>query len=117
MTNLVQQIKKRLTILDVVKGHVLYLKPTKPDGWYVARCPFHQPESDPRGKRKFWIDARPGRGLCSCFVPKCAALNPGFKPMDAINFYARMHQISNRQAIFELADILGLMPDLLEEKE
>jgi hypothetical protein len=31
--------------------------------------------------------------------------------MDVINYYARLHQISNRAAIFELADTLGLLEE------
>jgi hypothetical protein len=114
---LVAEIKKRKTILDVVRDHVLYLKPVKPQGWYIGRCPFHQSpvpgKDDPPSKRKFWIDARSDRQLCSCFVPRCAANNPGRKPMDVINFYARLHNLSNRLAILELADQLGLLEKAL----
>jgi len=113
MSTLVQEIKKRMTILEVCKSDVLHLKATRPAGWYVGRCPFHQPDSDPPSKRKFWIDARPGRQICSCFVPRCRTGNPGGRPMDVINYYARLHQISNRAAIFELADMLGLLEEEL----
>lgn len=113
MSTLIEEIKKRIPLMTMVQDHVLYLKPTKPTGWYIGRCPFHQaaiPDKlDPGFKRKFWIDARPNRQVCSCFVPDCAANNPGHKPMDVINFYARLHNLTNRAAIFELADRLGLL--------
>ncbi len=115
MSTLIAEIKKRMTILDVVQDHVLFIKPTPTPGWYIGRCPFHQAATfnsgDPLSKRKFWIDSRPGRQICGCFVPRCAADNPGQKPMDVINFYARLHNLSNRLAIFELADILNLLED------
>ncbi len=111
MSTLVAEIKKELTILDVAQDHVLNLKPTRPQGWHIGRCPFHQPESDPKSKRKFWLDARPGRQICSCFVPRCAADNPGGRSMDVINFYARLHNLTNRMAILELADRLGLLEE------
>lgn len=115
MSSLITEIKQWVSILDMARENVAYLRPTRPAGWYVGRCPFHQPvtpgKNDPISKRKFWIDDRPGRGVCSCFVPRCAANNPGRKPMDAINFYARLHNLDNRAAIFELADLLGLLED------
>lgn len=109
MSTLIEQIKLRLPILAVCQDYVPNLKPTRPEGWWVGQCPFHQSESDKKGKRKFWIDARPGRQLCSCFVPRCAYENPDHKPMDVINFYARIHSLSNRAAFFELAELLGLL--------
>lgn len=115
MSTLVEEIKQKITILDLARDHVGHLKATQPAGWYVGRCPFHQPgqpsKGDPRSRRKFWIDNRPSRQLCSCFVPRCAAQNPNGKPMDVINFYARLHDLPNRLAIFELADRLGLLED------
>lgn len=95
----IQRIKKEFSILEFIQNP----KPTKPEGWYIARCPFHQQDDDPRCKRKFWIDNRPGRGMCGCFVPRCAEQQPNRKPMDVINFYARLHNLTNRQAIIELA--------------
>lgn len=116
MSSLIDEIKQQIPLMTVVEDHVLFLKATRPAGWYIGRCPFHQAaipdKSDPRTKRKFWIDARPGRGVCSCFVPHCAANNPGHKPMDVINFYARLHDLTNRAAIFELADRLGLLEEV-----
>ena len=113
MSTLTEAIKQKLTILDVARDHVLFLKAVRPPGWYIGRCPFHQSPDprplDPPSKRKFWLDARPGRQICSCFVPRCALENPGQRPMDVINFYARLHKLPNRQAIFELADRLGLL--------
>jgi hypothetical protein len=106
--NLVEQIRAKVDLASFVAPYTHGLKPTRP-GWFIGRCPFHQPESDPSRKRKFWVDARPGRQVCGCFVPRCQAQAPGGgKPMDIINFYARLNQISNAQAITELAKLAGL---------
>jgi len=115
MSTLIEQIKQEITLMDLLRENVDYLKATKPNGWYIGRCPFHQAgqpsKGDPISKRKFWVDVRPGRGICSCYVPRCAAQNPQHKPMDVINFYARLNGLSNRLAIFELADRFGLLED------
>lgn len=63
---------------------------TSADGrWWAARCPFHDDE-----RPSFWIDAR--RQLCGCQV--C-----GMKPMDAVNLYARMHNMSDKDAVSAMA--------------
>jgi hypothetical protein len=106
--NLVDQIRDRLDIAQFVALYTGGLKSTG-DGWFIGRCPFHQSDRDPPNKRKFWVDARPGRQLCGCLVPDCQAQAPGGgKPMDVINFYARLKEISNSQAIAELARLTGL---------
>ena len=106
--NLVDQIRDRLAIAQFVALYTNGLKPTG-GGWFIGRCPFHQSDSDPPSKRKFWVDARPGHQVCGCFVPHCQAQAPGGgKPMDVINFYARLKNISNSQAIDELAKRTGL---------
>lgn len=99
---LIEQIKAALPIAPFVAKHTNGLKPTK-QGWFVGRCPFHQPEDDPPKKRKLWVNA--GKGICGCFDPTCPAHRP---PMDVVNFYARLKNISNSQAIDELARELGL---------
>lgn len=68
---------------------------TSTDGrWYSARCPFHDDQ-----RPSFWIDAR--RQLCGCQV--C-----GMLPMDSINLYARMHNISESLAVTALAQEVGI---------
>lgn len=120
----VQAIKQKYPLARLAREEVTNLKATKPDGWYLGYCPFCQGATagtDSKGKRrnpselKFWIDTR--KGFCSCFRPKCRAQNPGGRPMDVINFYARLHNLTNRQAIFELADILGMLPEPEQQRE
>lgn len=58
--------------------------------WYMALCPFHEDKNP-----SFWIDSKRQIGNCH----KC-----NFKrPMDVINVYARMHQITEDEAIRILA--------------
>lgn len=66
---------------------------TSSDGrWKMAPCPFHDDKHP-----SFWLDTQ--RGICGCF----AGCTP--KPLDVINLYARLHGISNREAIFYLANL------------
>lgn len=60
------------------------------NGYYLTCCPFHQ-DAHP----SFWLDTR--RQLCGCLAG-CTA-----KPLDVINFYARRHGLSNRDAALQLA--------------
>lgn len=99
-SNLVQQIRAALPIAAFVAPYTNGLKSTG-RGWYIGRCPFHQPATDPANKRKFWVNS--DKGICGCFVPRCLAYRP---PMDVINFYARLKDISNREAIQELANLV-----------
>lgn len=103
--SLVDDIRQKLPIAPFVARYTGGLKPTGPE-FFTGRCPFHQSEQDPPGKRKFWVHA--GKGICGCFVPRCQAQAPGGKPMDVINFYARLKGIPNAQAIEELAKELGI---------
>lgn len=108
--SLVEQIKASIPFAPFVARRTNGLKRSSRDGaWYVGRCPFHQSSSDPPGKRKLWVNVE--RGLCGCFVPRCQAQAPGGKPMDLINFYARLKNINNGQAIDELAQLAGLKED------
>lgn len=68
---------------------------TSADGrWWAARCPFHDDE-----RPSFWIDTH--RQLCGCQV--C-----GMKPMDAVNLYARMHNMSDSDAVSAMAKEVGV---------
>jgi DNA primase len=102
MTDLIDQIRAALPIAPFVARYTNGLKPTGL-GFFTGRCPFHQPESDPLRKRKLWVNAN--KGICGCFDPACQRDRP---PMDVINFYARLHNITNAEAISELAKELGL---------
>lgn len=81
--DLIRKIKQRLNILDFFPG----AEKTDIFGrFWIARCPFHDDHNP-----SFWIDA--GRGLCGCF----AGCTP--KSLDVINLYARLHNVSDREAI------------------
>ena len=54
----------------------------------MIQCPFHDDKTP-----SFWIDTQ--RGLCGCHT--C-----GMKPLDVINLFARLNQVSNQEAIREL---------------
>ena len=85
---LIQKIKANVSILSMLNAD-----PSSRDGrWYVASCPFHK-DSNP----SFWIDLQ--RGMCGC--RKC-----NIKEMDVCNLYARLHKISNQDAIRELARMI-----------
>lgn len=71
------------------------------NGW----CPFCQGGQPQRGKRpKFWVNRT--WQVCNCFNPTCAA----GRPMDAINFYARIWGISNQDAIMDLNLMMNNVP-------
>lgn len=89
------QIKKAFPIAPFVAPYTKGLRKSG-DGWFIGFCPFHN--ADKPTKKTFWVN--PAKGVCNCFVPRCKA----DKPMDVINFYARMQNISNQEAI----DILKL---------
>lgn len=94
----VRQIRQHYKIASFVAPYTNGLKPSGKGRWFIGRCPFHQPDTDPASKRKFWVDTE--KGICGCFVPRCPANE---KPMDVINFYAALKGLSNREAIEQLA--------------
>mgnify|MGYP000641461152 FL=1 len=88
-------------LLSIVKSSVRieHLFPqavrTSADGrWLACVCPFHDDK-----KPSAWIDTR--RQLFGCQV--C-----GFKPMDAVNLYSRMHNMSDKDAINAMAKEAGV---------
>lgn len=90
-----------LDLLSIVKSRVRieHLFPqavrTSADGrWLACACPFHDDK-----KPSAWIDTR--RQLFGCQV--C-----GFRPMDAVNLYARMHNMSDRDAVSAMAKAAGV---------
>jgi hypothetical protein len=58
--------------------------------WFMDLCPFHDDKHP-----SFWIDTT--RQICACY----GGCTP--KPLDVINLYARLHGLSNRDAIFFMA--------------
>jgi hypothetical protein len=68
---------------------------TSGDGrWWAALCPFHEDKNP-----SLWIDVK--RQICGCNA--C-----GFKPMDVLNLYAKMHNISESVAVVEMAREVGV---------
>lgn len=78
------EIKKRHRIEDYLT-EITYTG----DNWGLTRCPFHDDENP-----SFWVDT--ARQLCGCFSG-CTA-----RPLDVVNLYARLHNLSNVDAIREL---------------
>lgn len=83
--DLIVQIKRRYSI-----DQFLMLDVRKSPRWYVTRCPFHDDKNP-----SFWVDL--SRGLCGCFAG-CTS-----KPLDVIDLYARLHNLSVRDAITLMA--------------
>lgn len=81
-SGVIEKIRRDISILNFLNGD------SRDGRWYTTYCPFHEDHNP-----SFWIDAQ--RGLCGC--RKC-----NIKEMDVINLYARLRNISNRQAIVEL---------------
>ncbi len=82
--SLIEEIRERLDILSLIGD-------ARPSGryWYMAHCPFHQDEHE-----SFWINTE--KGICGCYAG-CMD-----KALDVIGLYARLHNLSNREAIREL---------------
>jgi hypothetical protein len=88
--NLVRSIREKFDIRDFLTN----VTPTSQDGrWYVATCPFHQPDVHP----SFWVDAV--RQVCSCHACK-------MREMDIVNLWSQLRKISNSDAIHELRSLL-----------
>lgn len=88
---------QQMPVITAIKQHIkiqdmLEVKPTR-DGWFVAKCPFHDDI-----KPSFWIDTH--RQICGCH----AGCTP--RPFDVINLYARLNGISNGDAIQSLSRML-----------
>jgi hypothetical protein len=60
--------------------------------WLLDRCPLHDDHNP-----SFWINTE--QQICGCFAG-CTD-----KPLDVINLYARMHGVSNTEAIRAMAEL------------
>lgn len=90
--NLVELVKRSVKIEDLLTQY----KPQsngRGNRWLYCCCPFHDDHNP-----SFWIDTK--RQLCGCYAG-CTQ-----KPLDVINLYAELHNISNSDAVRELADSL-----------
>jgi hypothetical protein len=81
--DLIYQIKKKYRIEQLLNVQI------KKGRWLTTQCPFHDDQSP-----SFWIDIQ--RQLCGCFT--CC-----MKPMDVINLYAHIHNLTVQEAIRVLA--------------
>lgn len=107
---LIQDIKSKLPIAPFVSPYTGGLKSSS-RYFFLGYCPFHQKTNDPQSKRKFWVDSQ--HNICGCFVPRCPAYcnkhdDPSSKPLDIINFYSLLRDITLREAVIELARIAGV---------
>jgi len=89
---LIDDIKSRLNIIELAKSEGLQLK-KQSNRSYKAICCFH---NETKASLTFYAETN----TFNCFA--CQAHG------DAINFYAKRHDLSNREAIKELAGRLGL---------
>lgn len=88
--DLVTKIRRRFHLGDFFPDAAL----TSPDGrWLTTHCPLHDDHNP-----SFWVDTR--RGICGCF----SGCTP--QPLDVINLYARMHGLTNHDAILTLGKML-----------
>lgn len=98
--DLVSQIKEHFNLAAVVAPHTSGLsKPqqTNYGQYFNGWCPWCQNGVKQPGKpKRFYVNVE--IGLCNCMHPACASL----KPMDVINFYARLWNVTNQEAIKDL---------------
>jgi hypothetical protein len=94
---LVRDIKRALPLARFLQQ---YTALTPSGGHYLkCVCPLHNDHSP-----SMWVNTR--LDLCGCFAPGCQGNE---RAMDVINLYAKMSNISNRDAIFSLASQLHLI--------
>ena len=101
--DLIGEICKRLPILNLVSRYTTPIASSNDGRWFIARCVFPQNHAHGDKNPSMWIDT--ARNKCGCFAPRCKAQN---RTMDAIDLYAALHRLSNRDAIAALADELEL---------
>ena len=90
---MIEDIKSRLNIIELAKREGLILK-KQSRRLYKTNCCFH---NEKKASLTFYAD----NNTFNCFA--CQAHG------DAINFYAKRHNLTNKQAIKELAGQLGLL--------
>lgn len=88
----VEEIKKHLSVLTLLPN----ARSSGGARWYMANCPLHDDQHE-----SMWVDA--DRGLCGCY----AGCTPEGRPLDVIGLYARINNLSNKEAIRELARKVG----------
>jgi len=98
MTDKITEIKRVVSCVKILQNHV-NIKRSGPD-FYVCHCPFCQTGAPAKAKPRMWINTR--LDVCNCFTPECAAA----RPMDVINLYARLENLSNSDAIRALYELV-----------
>ena len=102
--SLISEIKKAIPLAQFLAPHTNGLKSS--GRWFmIGDCPVC------RKKKTFWVSLH--TQTCGCFVPGCPAYcnsgkDPATKSLDIINVYAIIHNISLKQAVFELSEKAGL---------
>jgi hypothetical protein len=94
---LVDKIKRQLPIGAYLERYTQLFR-SGPD-YSMACCVLHDD-----ARPSMWVNH--DKNICGCFSPGCPAYA---RPLDVINLYAAMNLVNNREAIFELAERLGLL--------
>ncbi len=90
-SDLISAIKRQKGPLDLLPNAI---KTDEEGRYWITYCPFHEDHSP-----SFWVDRQ--RGLCGCYAG-CT----GNKGLDVIDLYARLHSLSNNEAIRALGRTL-----------
>jgi hypothetical protein len=86
---------KKMTIAQIKNRHKIedFIPVSMRTGanYYVAKCPFHDDQ-----RASMWVDT--AKQICGCYAG-CS----GQTPWDIINLFARLHNVSNNEAIDQLS--------------
>lgn len=91
-------VRRKLSILEMLRQFTGPILHTGNGRWFTMRCP-HPNHKD--NNPSFWADAY--LGICGCFKPSCRASQPGNRAMDVFNLYSWLTGLQNGDAIKELA--------------
>jgi len=96
MSDRIVKLKKEINICTVVAPHTGGLRPSRKP-FMRGYCPWCQPHgrTGRKSNYRFWVNTE--KGICNCHKCKFPL------PMDVFNFYARLYNISNLDAIEELS--------------
>lgn len=94
--SLIDDIKRTLALTQFLSRYTV-LEPSG-DDFLMGVCPFHNDHHP-----SLWVNPR--LQICGCFSPRCPAHG---RPWDVINAYSYLTGLHNGEAIFDLAQQLGL---------
>ena len=90
-----QPAGKKMTIAQIKSRHKIEdfipVSMRTEANYYVAKCPFHDDQHE-----SLWVDT--AKQICGCYAG-CS----GQTPWDIINLFARLHNVSNNEAIDQLS--------------